>query len=219
MTENNESKFKEIWSNITSGVTEFSELLDDNSVVIGGVAAFFHTEDAIKRGLQISLEITFDVDLFVSQFGSSIMRSFYETTNNARLHKKQVTVNGIEYDVYVERGHRLRIDYEDLFRESVILDNIRVCCLEHLLLLKLDAFMERFASSHGEKDKRDIAKIITILGFNGSDVLFPYLFSDEDKSTISLIMRSNVFRMLSDGNVHSASRLKSIANIFARKLL
>jgi hypothetical protein len=42
---------------------------------------------------------------------------------------------------------------------AVNYDSLRVACLEHLLVLKLEAYSDRKASSKGQKDAKDIIRI------------------------------------------------------------
>lgn len=58
---------------------------------------------------------------------------------------------------------------------SVVIDGIRCASLEHLLILKLDAYADRKNSAKGDKDERDLIKIMCSLDIPNLDILETWL--------------------------------------------
>ena len=73
----------------------------------------------------------------------------------------------LEFDVYVEHNDGLRVPYKDIAAASTVVDGIRVASLEHLLVLKLDAYAARRGSAKGRKDERDLIRIAHMLTTSG----------------------------------------------------
>lgn len=53
----------------------------------------------------------------------------------------------------MEGQHDLAVPYEGMAAHSELRLGIRVACLEHLLILKLRAFLDRRGSAKGDKDE------------------------------------------------------------------
>lgn len=103
---------------------------------------------------------THDADLYVSLASWAAIRDAYVVVPNRRLSQHQITIDGVELDLYLEHNNALRVDFSDLVEASVVIDGARVACVEHLLLLKLSALRERWGSEHGAKDRRDVAMLL-----------------------------------------------------------
>lgn len=203
----------EEWDNVWSAVSELSELYPDDLVVIGGVAVYLHAETSDL----LPIEFTHDVDLTVALAAWGDLRDAYEVVANRRLSKHQLTIGEVEVDLYVERNNTLRVGYEDLAQDSVVIRGVRVASLEHLLLLKLDAAAARWRSAHGAKDRRDLAKILVMLESTApNDVLAQAI--DADVERLDAILGSGVFLELADGNSKAASQLRKRASVFVGKL-
>jgi hypothetical protein len=85
---------------------------------------------------------------------------------------------------------------------------VRVASLEHLLVLKVDAYGDRKGSAKGRKDERDIIRIVYLLNSRPSKTrLGPYLDS-KFFGRLTEVARSGEFVVLCKGNVHQASKLK-----------
>jgi hypothetical protein len=84
-----------------------------------------------------------------------------------------------------------------------------VVCLEHLLLLKLDAYRSRRGSGKGSKDERDLVKILFLLARRGLDGsrLRPYL-TDDDLDLLGLVEGSSEILSICGGNAHQAKELR-----------
>ena len=91
-----------------------------------------------------------------------------------------------------------------------MIDGVRVACLEHLLLLKLDAYRSRRGSAKGSKDERDLVKICHLLAGAGlrSDRLARYLVPEAIES-LGHLKRSSEFMSICGGNAHQARDLRA----------
>ena len=178
-----------------------------NLVFIGGVAVYLQ---ALNRANGVvKPETSHDADLMISFLDYGILKDEAEITHNKRLAKHQMIVDDIELDVYVEHLNNLIVPYDAVFMNSIVIEGIRVACLEHLLVLKLEAFKIRGSSGKGEKDRRDIAKIGLLLGRKAdADLIVPYLYS-ELVSLLKNIAKSSVFFELCSHNAHAAKKARS----------
>ena len=134
----------------------------EETVFIGGVAVYLHMSQRSLRSIR--LEASYDADFMISFTDYGRMKDEMEITPNPCLSKHQFVLNGVEFDMYVERLHKLAVPYDDAYAQSDMIGPIHVACLEHLLVLKLEAFDAREHSSKGDKDRRDLAKIGLLLG-------------------------------------------------------
>jgi hypothetical protein len=173
-----------------------------DAVFIGGVAVFAH---AVRYDAQLA-EASHDADLYLSLVGKNAMRDRYEVSRNERLGKDSVLVEGEDFDLYVERQHRLAVDYDELFACAEDLGGIRVAALEHLLVLKIDAANDRRGTAKGEKDLRDIARIGALLANPRSELLAPHL-GDERLALIRDVSRRRDLFAQMGVNPHAAGRL------------
>lgn len=194
----------------------FSKILDlsialsrelDDVVFIGGVAVYLHS--AAKSSLVVRPESSHDSDFMISFADYDVLKDLEEITPNARLAKHQMVVEGVEFDVYVERLNRLVVPYDEILAHSGMIEGVRVACLEHLLVLKLEAFASRGESSKGVKDRRDVAKIVLLMGRGARKSLTdPYLHPLLVDLLIK-VERSTVFHELCRGNSHEAKKARS----------
>ena len=183
------------------------------TVFIGGVAVYLHMSQKALRSIR--LEASHDADFMISFMDYGRMKDEVEITPNPRLGKHQMVFNGVEFDMYVERLHRLVVPYDEAYAQSDMIGPIHVACLEHLLVLKLEAFDTREHSSKGDKDRRDLAKIGLLLGTKmRRDLIQPYMRED---LVIHLrdIGKSSVFFDLCDHNAHAAKKARAKFALFA----
>lgn len=192
----------ELWAGIGKIANDFPKI-----VFIGGIAVYLH----VRRRLLTDgfIEYSHDGDFLISIADFNDLRSQYVVTANRRLNKNQLIERGIDFDVYVEERNGLRVKYEDAQHWSDEVNGIRIACAEHLLLLKLDAYADRRGSQKGDKDERDVIRLMTIMATNGvrSEVLEPYL-TDDDVSLVAGVHRSTEFMTICQGNAHAASQLR-----------
>jgi hypothetical protein len=176
-------------------------------VFIGGVAVYVHLAD--RALATIPLEVSHDADFMISFADYGSLKDEEEITPTPRLAKHQMIVDGVEFDVYVERLNSLVVPYDEVYAYSVVIDNVRVAALEHLLVLKLEALAKRHYSSKGSKDRRDVAKIGLLLGQDiKSDLIVPYM-RDDLLEHLYDTAKSTVFFELCARNAHTAKKVKS----------
>ncbi len=176
-------------------------------VFIGGVAVYLH---AVKRSLDVAPpESSHDADFMISFHDYDILKDEQEITSNSRLSKHQMMLDGVEFDVYVERSNGLVVPYDEVFAYSEVLEGVRVVSLEHLLILKLEALLKRDKSSKGEKDRRDVAKIGLLLGRKARvNLLDPYM-RPEIEVKLEEVAKSGVFYELCGRNAHLAKKVRA----------
>jgi len=206
----------EEWRKLWAGILEFSETFPDGVVFIGGVAVLLHV-----RGQKLPdrfIELSHDGDFFVSLADFADLRDIEEVTANRRLNKHQIVKGGVEYDVYLENNNGLNVKYADVVASSQVIDGVRVSSLEHLLVLKLDAYRSRRGSAKGAKDERDLIKILHLLDRSAlrAERLDGYL-TDEAVASLELLKKSAEFMAICGGNAHQARDLRtSVLRVVSR---
>lgn len=198
----------EEWSRLWAGIQELSALFPEGVVFIGGIAVLLHVQD--QQLPERFVEFSHDGDFYVSLTDFADLRDIEEVTANRRLEKHQIVKSGFEYDVYLENHNRLLVKYADVAAASSVIDGIRVASLEHLLVLKLDAWLARRGSAKGSKDERDLIKICYLMARAGprNDRLAPYL-TEETVHALTSVRRSSEFMAICAGNAHEARELRS----------
>ncbi|TAM74372.1 hypothetical protein EPN44_11145 [bacterium] len=190
------------WERLQTLVRHVSTEFPD-AVFIGGIAVAQHAKQ-FNPALE---ESSHDADLYISLAGKNEMRDRYEVARNERLGKDSVLIDGEDFDLYVERQHRLAIPYDEIAAHSQEVDGIRVAALEHLLILKLDAAGDRWGSAKGEKDLRDLARIVSLMRAPREALLAPHL----DERRLGLLgdlgRRRDIFQRMGL-NAHEGSRLR-----------
>lgn len=201
----------EEWDALWKGIREINDLFPDGVVFIGGVAVYLHIDkDALPPGF---IEFSHDADLYFSLADFADLRDIEEVTANRRLNKHQIIKHGVEYDIYLERHNSLAVPYSEARAHSVVIDGMRAACLEHLLVLKLDAYGSRKGSSKGAKDERDLIRICYLLAGKGVDMglITPYL--DNDRMNLLKTLRNSPgFLVLCEGNAHKAKPVRDAVN-------
>src|SRR5262249_17914035 len=85
---------------------------------------------------------------------------------------------------------------------------IRVASLEHLLILKLEAFRDRAHSAKGDKDARDLVTIARLAGGKVKTALVSPFLREEHETLLERVERSAVFTYIAGGNAHEAKALR-----------
>ncbi|MDX2225998.1 MAG: hypothetical protein SFY92_02695 [Verrucomicrobiae bacterium] len=189
---------------------EFSMLFPDGVVFIGGIAVYLHAMNHEKT--RALAEATHDADFYISLADMADLRDIEEVTANRRLNKHQLIKNGFEFDIYTERHSALIVPYDQIMAYSIVHDQMRLSSLEHLLILKLEAFRDRERSSKGQKDAKDLIRISLILTGTRSriqrDLIFPFLSEDHLKA-LDRIARGPEFLSLAKGNAKEAKEMRT----------
>ncbi len=124
-------------------------------ILIGGWAVYLHAS-ALKSK---------DIDIIVSCETLEKFRGEYELIKNDRLKKYEIHIEGIDVDIYVPFFSDLGILVEDITKNTLPVAGLTVPVPEILLLLKLQAWLERSQSLKGEKDKLDILALLRVINF------------------------------------------------------
>lgn len=151
----------EQWGALWIGICELSEYFPEGVVFIGGVAVYLHARAGHVP--ENWIEFSHDGDLYIALADFADLRDTEEVTANRRLTKHQFIKNGIDFDVYLEHNNGLRVTYADVRAHSVVVERVRIASLEHLLMLKLDAYAARRGSAKGRKDERDLIRIAHLM--------------------------------------------------------
>lgn len=192
------------WNLLLKSITDLCEWFPDGLVMIGGVAVYLHSTQQQK----IAPEFSHDGDFYLSLNDYADLRDIEEVTQNKRPGKSQIIKNGFDFDIYVERHNDLVVDYDDILIESTTINGVRCACLEHLLILKIDAYLDRKGSRKGDKDERDIVKVISLLDQPKILVLDKYLTEERLSAVESILNKQSVFFELANNNSFKAKEIK-----------
>lgn len=186
-------------------------------VFIGGVAVYLHS--IMKERSLIVPEASHDADFMVSLSDYGVLKDQEEITSTPRLSKHQMFLNHVEFDIYVEKINRLVVPYDEVYANCDQVEGMNIACLEHLLVLKLEALTSRGHSSKGDKDRRDIAKIGLLLGRRAKTRLIsPYMREALEKE-LREVAKSTVFYDLARKNAHEAKRARTAFAGFVKAVL
>lgn len=186
---------------------EVAVMYEPDIVFIGGIAVYLH---AANHELTRSYaEMTADADFYISLSALSDLRDIEEVVQNSRLSKHEFQKQGFSFDVYTERQSSLPVPYADVAAHAVRYEGVAVTALEYLLVLKLEAAVDRHGSVHGQKDARDIIRILLLAkqqGFNAErSILF---MRDDHLARLKLIVSGPEFIALAKGNAKEAKGLR-----------
>jgi len=198
----------EQWHKIYTLTKEFSEWFPDGMVLIGGIAVYLHTKETLKDFIEYSHDSVFCLSLM----DLSDLREFEEITHNKRLGKHQIIKQGVEFDVYIEHQNNLIIPFTELSNASVVKEGVRCASLSHLLILKMKALDDREGSAKGDKDLRDLAKIVICIDETtqeNKDILLLYLTDKWIKRLQNMASSPVVFQDITSGDPHVSKKLKT----------
>jgi hypothetical protein len=192
---------------LLSACSEVSELFPEGVVFIGGIAVFLHAKN--QPSTAEFAEFTHDADFYISLADMGDLRDIEDVTPNRRLSKHQMIKRGFEFDIYTERQSSLVVPYDQVVAHSKVYDMIRVAALEHLLVLKLEAFSDRKGSSKGDKDAKDLLRIAAVSSHAGFDpgLAAPFL-RDEHLDLLESVERGAQALSLAQGNAMVAKTLR-----------
>ena len=148
------------WGRLLSAVEQFQELFPDGLVFIGGIAVFAYAkskEDTAEFAAQ-----SHDADFMILRSDFIDLRDITVMTPNKRLSKHQFVEAGFEFDVYVEGQTDLVVPVDEAVAHSEIRSELRVACIEHLLVLKAKALEDRRGTAKGNKDEDDMVRILLV---------------------------------------------------------
>ena len=196
------------FSDLLSVVSEVGRMYED-LIYIGGIAVYFHAinHEAAKQ----YAEATNDADLYISLANLSDLRNIEELTQNPRLGKQEFRKGGFSFDVYAERQSNLPVPYAQVAAHAVDYEGVRVASLEDMLVLKLEAAVDRHASAHGQKDAKDVIRILLLsnLGVFDAGRAVAYMRAGHFER-LGLIVKGPEFVSLAQGNAKDAKALRSV---------
>lgn len=199
----------EEFDRLLAACAEVAELFPDGVAFIGGIAVYLHAINLPDT--REFAETTHDADLYISLADMADLRDLEEVTANRRLSKHQMVKNGFEFDIYTERQSSLIVPYDAVMAHALAYDRIRVASLEHLLVLKLEAFADRKGSAKGDKDAKDLIRIgaVAARGVTGfrAALSAPYI-RDVHIDLLTLVERGPQVTALARGNAMVAKRLR-----------
>lgn len=211
--------------NAWQGVLQAAQTLAGDcpgAVLIGGLGVYLHTQNRSLAGVPVSrerlVEFSHDVDAYLSLQDLGALRDLFEVTANARLSKHQVTLGGIGADLYVEHNNKLRVPYDELLAHAVSYGSLRVAAIGHLLVLKLDAEAGRAGSSKGDKDTRDLVKLVVLASDEDRTLLAPYLDARRLARLKEVGTSPGPFMLIARGNAQEAKQLRTMFNSFVGRL-
>jgi hypothetical protein len=187
---------------------ELAGFFPEGLVYIGGIAVYLHASNTPQAAS--FAEFTHDADFYISLADMGDLRDLEEVTPNRRLSKHQLIKRGFEFDVYTERQSTLIVPYDAVIAHASEYQGIRVAGLEHLFVLKLEAFADRRQSAKGDKDARDLLRLAAVgarRSFDGR-LAAPYL-RDEHRDLLEIVRKSPAAVSMALGNAVVAKRLRA----------
>ena len=193
-------------------IQEISELTDKRTIVIGVMATYLYSvQNQFDIGL---LKYDYDRKLLIDIVNLKDLTDYYGGCDeNKYLNKYELEIDGIAYDLYLENHHSLLFSYEELFEHSQLILDIRVPAIEHLLKLKLIAYEDRKQSIKGEKDKRDIIKLLYFADIKNKPnvkILIDnkFEFKHVIEQCYEILKDNKAFLSMCHNDAHLASKLK-----------
>lgn len=192
------------WGRLMGAVDEINGLFEDEVAFIGGVAVYAHAMS--REDSEALAAFSHDADFVITLSAFADLRDIEYTTPNTRLGKQQFVKAGFEFDVYVQYQNNLRIPTEELIGAAELKSGLRVIALEHLLILKSEAYKDRKGTAKGTKDAQDLVRILYLMGEPDPDLLRRMNSSDLDLIRTA-VTQETVLSVL-DGNRHFAKPVK-----------
>lgn len=208
------------FSELLSACQEISALFPEGVIFIGGIAVYLHTVNT--ENTRTLAESTHDADFYISIADMSDLRDIEEVTPNRRLSKHQLIKRGFEFDIYTERHSALIIPYDQVSAHGVKYDSVKVAAVEHLFLLKLEAYRDRHASAKGGKDAKDLIRLSIVSRSQRRKFKFELIegyLSDEHITLLQRIQRSPEMLALAKGNAKLAKKYREDFSTIASDLI
>lgn len=188
---------------------EIAELFPEGVVFIGGIAVYLHCIN--HKQASAFAEFTHDADFYISMADMADLRDIEEVTVNRRLSKHQLIKKGFEFDIYTERHSSLLVPFDEVISHARRYGAMNVACLEHLLVLKLEAYLDRKHSAKGQKDAKDIIRL-GLVAANSGKMLRPNLcvgyLRDDHLQLLTAVAKGPEFVALAKGNAKVAKSLR-----------
>jgi hypothetical protein len=201
------SEETERWNRLWADICELSNTYETRLIFIGGIAVYLHLRASQPE--EDFAEFSHDGDFLISLTDAGVMRDFENLVRNPRLRKHEIKGREFDFDVYVEHDNNLAVSFVDAMEASEVIEGVRVAALEHLLVLKLHAYAERRGSPKGDKDERDIIRILYVMHDLELDMslLAPY-WSKSMSDLLESVKRSKQFVVMTHKNDYKARVLR-----------
>lgn len=183
---------------------ELNSWCTDGLAYIGGLAITAHAW--ARPDTRVPIEVTHDGDCMMSLRDFADLRDIEEITPNRRLNKHQLLKGGYEFDLYIEHQHGLCIPWADVAAHRETRAELPVAALEHLLILKAEAAVARAGTAKGQKDRRDLARALILLGPEARPEMTAPWWRAETAALVASIGHAEALE-LAGGNAHAAHAL------------
>ena len=193
-------------------IQEISKLTDNKAIVLGDIATYLYSVHN-KFNMEL-LEDDYDRELFIDIVNLKDLTDYYGGYDeNKQLNKYELKIYDFDYDLYFEHDHSLLFSYDELLKHSQLILDIRVPAIEHLLKLKLITYEDRKQSIKGEKDKRDIIKLLYFSDIKNKpniEILIDnkFEFKHVIEQCYEILKDNKSFLSICHNDVHLASKLK-----------
>lgn len=192
------------WQALLKAVLEVQQWFPEGVAYIGGIAVYAHMVET-KEGARLAA-MSHDADFMIRMADVPDLRDLEVLVPNRRLGKHQFVKDGFEFDVYVEGQHDLAVPADEVIAWSQIRHGLRVACPEHLLVLKMMAYLDRAGSAKGDKDEDDLVRILFACDAWRKDCLDRV--TEEMLVRLDTIVAGDAPVRLTKGNLHQAKILR-----------
>ncbi len=200
----------EDFGKLMAACIEISGMFPEGVVFIGGIAVYMHAVNTPT--VEEFAEFTHDGDFYISIADMSDLRDIEELTPNRRLSKHEMTKAGFAFGVYTERYSALIVPYDAAATYACAYAEMKVASLEHLLVLKLEAYADRKDSAKGDKDAKDLLRIAAVASRRGVPfdvaLAIPYL-RDEHLPLLQRVEKGAYAMSLAQGNAVKAKAMRA----------
>ena len=119
-------------------------------VLIGGWAVWLYTKQLKSKDIDIVTELS-ELDK---------LKTTYDLTKNERLKKYEIKQGEVDIDIYVPFYSNPGVAAEQILKDAVLIESLKVPSRELLLILKTVAWKSRRMSTKGRKDLIDIVSLL-----------------------------------------------------------
>jgi hypothetical protein len=195
------------WDKLLDAVGEMYEWFPDGLVVIGGIAVYAHAKSKAETA-NLAAQ-SHDADFMILTEVFMDLRDIAVVTANKRLGKHHFVQSGFDFDVYVENQNDLKVPVQEAVASSEIKCDLRVACIEHLLILKAAALQDRKGTQKGDKDEDDMLRILLVA--DRIDECRILRLTDDLLLEVQRAVKGNAPLRLAKGNAHVARNLRNKA--------